>query len=203
MMRITADRSLGLIIDVQERLLPHMLGPDRICNRITVLIEGLKTLSVPLVLTEQYPRGLGQTVEPIRACLSDVSPIEKIAFSCCDEPRFTQLIDAKNRPWIIIAGIESHVCVLQTAVDLVERGFTPIVVADCTSSRTILDMQTATARMAAEGILITTCESILFRALPPGRDRKFQSDLQVDQVRRRRTPNEKERRICLFPHCGH
>jgi len=161
-MRITAERSVGLIVDVQDRLLPHMIESDRVCNRISVLIEGLKTLAVPILLTEQYPRGLGQTVAPIRSCLPGVTPIEKITFSCCDEPRFMQLIDAGNRPWIIIAGIESHICVLQTGVDLIERGFTPIVVADCVSSRTVMDAQTATARMAAEGILLTTCESILF-----------------------------------------
>jgi nicotinamidase-related amidase len=161
-MRIAADRSLGLVVDVQERLLPHMIRSEEITRRITTLIAGLSILDVPMLLTEQYPRGLGPTVEAVRASLPNVEPIEKISFSCCDEPRFFEQVQERNRPWIIIAGIEAHVCVMQTAVDLAERGFTPVVVADCVSSRSAFDIEIARARLASEGILLATCESILF-----------------------------------------
>lgn len=161
-MRIAADRSLGLVVDMQERLLPHMVRAEEITRRITMLISGLTTLEVPMLLTEQYPRGLGPTVQAVRACLPNVEPIEKISFSCCDEPRFYEKIQQGNRPWIIIAGIEAHVCVMQTAVDLAERGFTPVVVADCISSRASFDIEIARSRLASEGILLSTCESMLF-----------------------------------------
>ncbi|WP_455381922.1 isochorismatase family protein [Salinispira pacifica] len=161
-MRIAGDRSIGLIVDMQERLLPHMAGAEEITRKTGVLIRGLAALGIPMLLTEQYPRGLGPTVEPIAGSLPGVSPIEKIAFSCCDEPRFLEQIQGRNRPWIIIAGIEAHVCVLQTAIDLAERGFTPVVVADCVSSRNPFDVEIARSRMAAEGVLVSTGESILF-----------------------------------------
>jgi nicotinamidase-related amidase len=127
-----------------------------------VLIQGLSELVIPLLVTQQYSKGLGETIPEIKSVISDFSFIEKRNFSCWDELVVIENLkelDAKN---IIICGIESHVCVLQTAVDLKEAGFNPIVVMDCVSSRSKESIETAKDRFRFEGIMMTSYESILF-----------------------------------------
>lgn len=131
-------------------------------RKCLMLIEGLKILGVPLTYTEQYPKGLGLTIESVRKALSPLQVIEKSAFSCCDEPSFQQVMENSERKTWIIAGIEAHVCVLQTVIDLAERGHRPVVVADATSSRNPEDQRVAEDRFRQEGAMVTTCESILF-----------------------------------------
>ena len=161
-MRIKRENSTGLLIDIQEKLFPHMDQKEALIKKCTMLIEGLKVLDIPLVITEQYPKGLGVTVEELSVLVSQDALIEKIAFSCCDEPAVLQNAAIQNRKTIIIAGIEAHVCVLQTVVDFLAAGYTAVVVEDCISSRSREDKLVAVERMRAEGAVITTCESILF-----------------------------------------
>ena len=161
-MRIKRENSAGLVIDIQGKLFPHMDHKEALLKKCTTLIEGLKVLDVPLVITEQYPQGLGATVDEIAALVIQDSHIEKIAFSCCDEPAVLQTDPMQNRKTIIICGIEAHVCVLQTVVDLLAAGYNAVVVEDCISSRNPVDKRVAVERMRVEGAVITTCESILF-----------------------------------------
>ncbi len=161
-MRIYRDNAIGVVIDIQEKLLPHIFEKDEIVRNTNILIQGLKLLDVPILVTEQYKKGLGETVESIAKQVEEFPHYEKISFSCCDNPRFTEKIETSTKRDIIIAGIESHVCVLQTAIDLKERGFHPVVVADCISSRTKANKDIALIRMQQEGIYITSYESILF-----------------------------------------
>ncbi len=161
-MRILREHSAGLIIDIQEKLFPHIHEHDRMANNTEILIEGLKILDIPLLVTEQYTKGLGFTVPGIKSVLGSAPAHEKTVFSCCDDPGILLELNNLDRKNIIIAGIETHVCVLQTAVDLLENGFQPVVVEDCASSRRHADKMTAIARMRQEGAIITTCESILF-----------------------------------------
>jgi len=161
-MRIKRENSAGLVIDIQGKLFPHMDHKEALLKKCTTLIEGLKVLDVPLVITEQYPKGLGATVDEIAALVTQDSHIEKIAFSCCDEPAVLRTDPMQNRKTIIICGIEAHVCVLQTVVDLISAGYTAVLVEDCISSRSANDKGVAVERMRAEGAVITTCESILF-----------------------------------------
>jgi len=161
-MRITKENTVGLIIDIQERLVPAMCEKEVLLKNCQVLIQGLSELEIPLLVTQQYSKGLGETIPEIKSVISDFSFIEKRNFSCCDELVVIEKLkelDAKN---IIICGIESHVCVLQTAVDLKEAGFNPIVVMDCVSSRSKESIETAKERFRFEGILMTSYESILF-----------------------------------------
>jgi isochorismate hydrolase len=160
-MRIKREVSAGLIIDIQERLFPHMDQKEALLKKCILLLEGLKVLGIPFVITEQYPKGLGPTVKEISETVPEVV-IEKIAFSCCDEPAVLRSPIFQNRKTVIICGIEAHVCVLQTVVDLIASGYLPVVVEDCISSRNPVDKQVAVERMRAEGAVITTCESILF-----------------------------------------
>jgi nicotinamidase-related amidase len=161
-MRIRRELSAALIIDIQEKLFPHMAQKEELLRKCKILIEGLKVLGVPLLVTEQYPKGLGSTIREISALLEQDPVIEKIAFSCCDEPSVMKHTALLNHRTIIICGIEAHVCVLQTVIDLHEAGYTAVVAEDCISSRNPEDKRVAVARMRAEGAVITSCESILF-----------------------------------------
>ncbi len=161
-MRILKEQSAGLIIDVQEKLFPHIQEHELLARNTGILIEGLKILNVPLLVTEQYPKGLGYTIPEIKGALASPEPHEKLSFSCCDDPEIMVELNNLDRKNIIIAGIEAHVCVLQTAVDLLENGFQPVVIEDCVSSRKVGDKAVAIQRMRKEGVVISTVESILF-----------------------------------------
>jgi nicotinamidase-related amidase len=161
-MRITKEDCTGLVIDIQERLHPHMDQAEELLRRTGILLQGLRILGVPVMLTEQYPEGLGGTVKEIKQVLSEFHPIRKLAFSCCDEPAYMMALEQTSRWKVIICGIETHVCVLQTVIDLTANGFTPVVVTDCTSSRKPGDKTVGLERMRQEGAVLTTLESILF-----------------------------------------
>lgn len=161
-MRIKKEHAAALLIDIQEKLFPHMDHNEELLRKCGILIEGLKILGVPLLITEQYPKGLGSTLQEIKELLEKESLIEKIAFSCCDEPSVMQNPTMQHHKTIIICGIEAHVCVLQTVIDLHESGYQAVVVEDCISSRDPRDKRIAVERMRAEGAVITSCESILF-----------------------------------------
>lgn len=161
-MRILKENTLALVIDVQEKLIPVMQGRDNLVKNIGILIDGLNELDVPLLVTQQYSKGIGETTGEIRGKIHDFRFIEKRAFSCCDEPVFMDELKKSGKSSVVICGIESHVCVLQTAVDLKEKGFCPIVVTDCISSRSIENIKIAKERYRYEGIMMATYESILF-----------------------------------------
>ena len=164
-MRILKDRTTALIIDVQERIFNVIHEHEKLEKNIPLLIEGLKILHVPVFVTEQYTKGLGPTIAPVVSVLGDLKRIEKMSFSCCDEPTVMEGIAVLGRENIIVGGIESHVCVLQTVVDLKRNGYHPIVVEDCISSRRENDKRIAVERMRQEGAVITTYESLLFELL--------------------------------------
>ncbi len=160
-MRIQRDNTAALIIDIQERLIPHIQDHDLIASNTGILIRGLKVMNIPMMVTQQYSKGLGKTIEPIEELFDSFSYIEKTAFSCCDEPAVIKGLEEMGKEFIILAGIETHVCVMQTSLDLLERGYTPVVVEDCVSSRSISDKTTAIRRMGKEGAIITSYESLL------------------------------------------
>jgi nicotinamidase-related amidase len=161
-MRITKENTVGLIIDIQERLFPVMFEKEKLLTNCKTLIEGLIELNIPLLVTQQYTKGLGETLEEIKQVIPDFKSIEKRDFSCCDETQVVEKLKQLNAKNVIICGIESHVCVLQTAIDLKDLGLNPIVVMDCVSSRSIENLELAKERFRHEGIMMTSFESILF-----------------------------------------
>ena len=161
-MRILKEKTAALIIDFQERIFPVIHENEMLAKNVPILIEGLKVLEIPLFVTEQYVKGLGMTIPAIANSLTGIERIEKAAFSCCDEPRFMLELAASGKEFVLVAGIESHVCVLQTVIDLKHNGYYPIVLEDCISSRKPNDKLMAVERMRQEGIIVTTCEAILF-----------------------------------------
>ncbi|WP_346855179.1 hydrolase [uncultured Draconibacterium sp.] len=161
-MRITKENTVGLIIDMQERLFPVMNEKEALLKSCQTLVEGLGTLSIPLVVSQHYTKGLGETLPEIKELITDFEYIEKKDFSCWDTPEIADKLNELEAKNIIICGIESHVCVLQTAVDLKAAGLNPIVVMDCVSSRSEANKEMAKERFRAEGIMMTSYESILF-----------------------------------------
>jgi nicotinamidase-related amidase len=161
-MRILKEKTIAIFIDIQEKLFPHMQELDQLEQNLITLAAGLKVLEIPFLVTEQYPKGLGYTILPLKMVFGEYSAIEKMAFSCCDEPQFANVLNTSGRKNVILCGIETHVCVLQTALDLLQAGYQPIVIEDCVSSRKLSDKHTAIGRLQQEGVIITSLESILF-----------------------------------------
>lgn len=161
-MRIPVDQSALVVVDIQERLFPHIHENQALVRKCQTLIQGMQELGVKTLITEQYTKGLGTTIEPIKSVLKDYNPIEKMSFSCCGEGEFNIKIEEHYKEFIILCGIETHVCVLQTALDLQQAGHQAVVVADAVSSRNSYDKEIAIHRMRQEGIRVTSVESILF-----------------------------------------
>ena len=161
-MRILKENTIGLVIDIQERLVPVMEESEQLVENCAKLIQGLQILEIPLLVTQQYTKGLGETVDEIKSVIPDFKYIEKKDFSCFDEPAVAEKLALSGVKNVIICGIESHVCVLQTAIDLKEAGYTPVVVMDCVSSRSFDNVDLAMERFRHEGIMMTSMESVLF-----------------------------------------
>ncbi|HKK63668.1 MAG TPA: isochorismatase family protein [Bacteroidales bacterium] len=161
-MRIIRDNVLAMIVDAQERLFPHIYEHEQLAENMRILVEGLQVLEVPLIVTEQYKKGLGETIPSLAALVDKYPHNEKMAFSCCDDPAIMEKLELSSKRIVVLAGIESHICLLQTALDLKERGYHPVVVEDCVGSRSPDNKRIAMARLIQEDILITSYESLLF-----------------------------------------
>lgn len=163
--RATRDNAALVVIDVQERLLPVIHQNDEIIHRMTQLIRGCAVLNIPMVVTEQYVKGLGATVAPLKEALEQsggYNPIEKMCFSSYGCSGFVQRLRELGRKQVILCGIESHVCVYQTTLDLLDAGFEVYLVVDAVSSRREEDKAIAIERLAREGARLVTTEMILF-----------------------------------------
>ena len=156
-MRINAKDTVAIVVDYQERLMPVMYEKEELLKNTAILLNGLKELDIPIVVTQQYTKGLGPTVKEIEEVLGEYEPLEKIAFSSFDT--------VQGKKFVIVCGIEAHICVLQTLIDLRENGYIPVLVEDCLSSRTLHNKQIALERAKQEGVILTTYESILFELL--------------------------------------
>lgn len=154
-----------LIIDIQEKILKVMSNPDGVIENTLKLIKGFKVLSLPIFLTEQYPKGLGGTASALSEELVGINPIQKMSFSCFGADKFFQRLIDNNVMQVVVCGIETHVCVQQTVLDLLANNFQVNVAADAVSSRREIDFTTALNRMRSHGAEITTAESILFELL--------------------------------------
>ena len=162
---LTAENTLLLAIDFQERLMPVMSRREEIAQKTASLVEGCQILDVPILVTQQYTKGLGDTIPEIKEALGEYRPIEKKTFSCCKTGEFNDKLASIGRKNIIIAGIEAHICVQQTALDLLEKGYCVYIIADCISSRAETDLFYAEKRMEKAGAILTTMESVLFEML--------------------------------------
>lgn len=161
-MRINVNDCLFCLVDVQERLFPHVANNEIIEKNLLILIKGLKLHNLPFIINEQYKKGLGETIPSIKELVKDYDHFEKTSFSICKNEETLNKIKEHNKKFVIVAGIETHVCVLQTCLDLIEEGFTPVLVSDCVSSRTEFNNIMAIERLVQAGVIPTTYESLLF-----------------------------------------
>ncbi len=167
-MQIERTKASLLLIDMQERLLPAMAGAEDMERRCGILLKAAKALDVPIALSEQYPRGLGATVAGIKAQSGNAPVFEKLSFSCWKDAALKgHLINhhEHGRPLVIVAGIEAHVCVLQSAIDLGLAGFGVFAVADAMASRAPASLALALGRMRDSGIQVVNTEMVVFELL--------------------------------------
>jgi nicotinamidase-related amidase len=177
-MLLDASKSTLLIVDMQERLLPAMAeGPD-VERRCGVLLKAAQALGVPVTVSEQYPKGLGHTVPVLKEAVGNAPVFEKLSFSCWrDEALKAHLIrhHEQGRPQVIVAGIEAHVCVLQSCIDLAMAGFGVFAVADAMSSRQASSAALALSRMRHTGIEVVNTEMAVFELLARAGTPEFKS----------------------------
>ena len=159
------DDTLILLIDFQERFVPVIFNYELLEKNIITFIKGCRILELPIITMQQYTKGLGETVQPLKDALGEFEHIEKMTFSCFGTTEFENALKAIQRTNIIVLGIEAHVCVQQTVLDLLERDYNVYVLADCIGSRKELDKIYAEKRMRQAGAVITTMESVLFELL--------------------------------------
>lgn len=157
----TVENSTLLVVDMQERLLPAIFENDTIIQAVQKLITGAEILGVDVMITEQYPRGLGHTSKGL-TYPPDVPIFEKDSFSCMMQSEINDYLKKNGSHHLILCGVESHICVLKTALDAASKGYTVHVVADAISSRTIENKKYALMRMQQSGIFIVSVEMILF-----------------------------------------
>jgi len=162
-----------LLIDMQERLYRAMHDKEDLLENVCKLIMGMKAFGIPIVMSEQYPEGIGKTIPEVAELLPDIPGIRKLSFSCCSNKECNAAMAATERNQVLIAGIETHVCVYQTAMDLLEGGYDVQVVADAVSSRSARNRDIGLMKMRDAGIVITGVEIALFELLRTAESGKF------------------------------
>jgi nicotinamidase-related amidase len=164
-----------LVIDIQQPLLDVMWNRDTLLLNAPRLIAGARLLGVPIVVTEQNPTRLGATVPPVAEALGEHTPLSKMSFSCCGEEPAMRAIEAPNREAWLLCGVEAHVCVSQTALDLLARGHRVHVVSDATGSRTRANREAGLERVRQAGAVVTTTEMALFELLGTAEAEQFKA----------------------------
>ncbi len=172
-MMLTLENTVLVIIDVQVRIAQAMYEKEILLKNLMKLIRGALVLGIPIIATEQNPEKLGPTETEIAQLLPKFQAIPKLSFSCCGEKRFWQELETLNRKQVLIAGIETHVCVYQTVMDLLSSGYEVQVVADAVSSRAVENREIGLKRMVAEGAHLTSTETVLFELLRVAKGDKF------------------------------
>ena len=180
------DQVALIVVDVQEKLVPAMNSrvSGELVHHVELLLEGFKALNLPVLATEQYSKGLGHTISKLNAATSQ-SCVEKTSFSCCGESTFIDALEKTGAKQVLLVGMEAHVCVLQTVLELLDRGYVVHLVKDAICSRFKTDFETAVATAAAAGAVITTTETALFQLVGGAKHPGFKT---VSQLARRRTP---------------
>jgi len=175
---LDAANSVVVIVDVQERLMAAMPNgvKSRIIEQATILLTAANVLSVPVLVTEQYPNGLGPTEQALTEQLkSDASIIEKTCFSCVQSEEFSTKLEQTERKKVVLIGMETHICILQTALDLLGKGYQVYVLEDGVSSRSKTNQYNALQRLRASGVVISNVESTLFEWIGDAKHPEFKT----------------------------
>lgn len=161
-MLLNKEESLLLLIDVQEKLTPAVMNSEALIAQCGWLLKLARKLSVPVLVSEQYPKGLGATVSPLQEYYNAQECIDKVHFSCMSDANYAQRLKQMNKKQLVLIGMEAHVCVLQTALEMKEHGFEVFVVVDAISSRGAQNIKYGLKRMQQAGIQLVTSEMVFF-----------------------------------------
>lgn len=164
-MRILAEETIVLVIDFQERLMPVIDKKEEVIQKSALLLKGLNLLKIPCIITQQYTKGLGETVTLVTEAAERYTLYEKVTFSAYENEDIRQFIQKHTKKNIIVCGAEAHICVLQTVIDLCNAGYQVLLVENCIGSRKEEDKKTALQRAVYEGAIITTYEAVLFELM--------------------------------------
>ncbi len=167
-----------IVIDVQEKLLPKIACKEKIVANIVKLIKFSKICSIPIILTEQYPKGLGPTVKEIKDEIPDIAPIEKTTFSCIGVPEFDSSLEKMKISTLILTGIEAHVCVAQTALKALDN-YQVCVISDAVSSRDLYNVEIGLQRMKENGATISSTEMAMYEILRDSKTKEFKESLAL------------------------
>jgi nicotinamidase-related amidase len=168
-----------LIVDAQEKLMGVMGNPDRVSNRIVELLQLARVFNLPVILTEQYSKWLGPTIPAVKAALPEYSPIEKLDFDCCNVDLFNTRLKATALDNIILVGVETHICVFQTCISLLKKGYTVHVPHHAVDSRTKDNWDIGLALMKEAGAVITSTETVIFQIMKRAGTKEFKEMLKV------------------------
>jgi nicotinamidase-related amidase len=178
-MKLIAGRTVLVIIDIQSKLWNVMHEKSALLENAQKLVKAMRVLSVPIILTEQNPQGLGPTVPELMQCMPEVKAMPKFCFNCCQDSVFEKELGGLNRKQVLICGIETHICVHQTALELLKRGYEVQVVADAVASRVQTNKETALTRIQSEGAKLTVTEMAIFELLGTADSPLFKEILKV------------------------
>ena len=168
-----------VLVDIQGKLARLMHEKDHLFRSLQTLIKGLQVLEVPILWMEQNPKGLGPTIPEVADLLPDMDPMSKMSFSCCRNEAFAKALAAVNRKQVLIAGIETHICVYQTTIELIDMGYGVHVVADAVSSRTEANRAIGLQKMKDAGASWTSVETVLFELLGDAQGKQFKAMLKI------------------------
>ncbi len=168
-----------IIVDVQEKLLPYVVDKEELLENLQMLIKFADIIGLPIILTEHYPKGLGRTVPEIKELLSSHEPMEKVIFSCfCSQALRSRLTELGIKT-LMLAGIESHICVTQTTLDALDSGFSVHVIADCISSRTTSNLNIGIEKMRQFGCVISSTEMAMYEIMERADTKEFKEVLKL------------------------
>ncbi len=176
---LTTDKAILVVIDMQGKLAQSMYGKEQLFENVQKIIKGAQILGLPLLLTEQNPKGLGPTIPEIGDLVPGVRRIPKLSFSCCGDESFSKELSGLQRRQVLLSGIEAHVCLYQTTVDLVGSGYEVHVLADAVSSRTADNKAIGLQKMRDAGASITSVETALFELLRAAEGPAFKQIISI------------------------
>ena len=170
---INRDKTLFVVIDFQEKLMPVTHNKEVLEDKVCRLAEGMKVLGIPHIVTQQYTRGIGETIPSVAEAIGEFEPIDKTSFSCMRNEEFARQLREAGKKDIVVCGIEAHICVLQTVLELLDEGYNVYVAVDGMSSRSANDYLWAAERMETAGAIVTTYEAILYEILGDAKSEGF------------------------------
>jgi nicotinamidase-related amidase len=176
---LSVEDTVLFVIDMQGNLYESMQDRQFLQENVRRLIRGMQVFGIPVIVTEQIPEKLGPTIDPVASLLTDVPRIPKADFSCCGDEKIMKALKAVERRQVLLCGIEAHVCVYQTAIDLIEFGYEVHLVADAISSRTVMNREIGIEKMRDQGAHLASTEMVLFELIRTAEDPKFKEIFKI------------------------